>query len=197
MGWKTKTLKKTAKWAAPFSSEVDTQVRKAMKMPEIRDAYENYHGEPENFRALLKEYLETENQKNKGMRRFAAGIDTVNKTTVPLDAVLEYFTIMGGVGTAARGIKTLALSPGYLAYDAYYLGKTHDILGALGNLAYEVASWISLGSLPHLMNKYTKQADKFTIKEASKRFLRGLEERTSIIQMPKRGIDLEGLAAAA
>jgi len=175
---KKEKAKKVAKWAVPIRVDVDKQLAKALKLKEIRKAYEDYSGDPSDFKSGLRAYIEQANAKNSRMRKFAAYLDTTNKATVPFDAIADYFIVMGGVGTAARGIKSLAMSPGYLAYDAYYLGKTHDVLGSLGNLAYEVGSWISLGGLPHLLNHYTKQADKYAVKEASKRFLDGLEKKT-------------------
>jgi hypothetical protein len=178
-------IKKIAKWAAPISPNLDKQLEEAMSMRKVKEKYETFQGNPEDFKRLLRGYIERRNDTNSGMRKFALGLDSANKGTVPLDSVLDFFSIMGGVGTGARAIKTIAMSPGYLAYDAYYLGKTHDIKGTLGNVLYEGASWLMLGSLPHLINHYTHQADVYSAREGAYEFLDSLEQKTNIIDLEK------------
>ena len=109
---------------------------------------------------------------------------------------------MGGMGSGARALLTLIKSPGYLAYDAYYLGKTGDILGTLGNIAYEGVSWLAPGALTHLINRYSHQADRYIIREASERFLKSLEDRVNQPRVLKKieskvGKNEEGLREAA
>jgi len=166
----------TGRWAIPRKIDPDRQVEKAMKTREVRKAYLDYQGDPKEFRSKLREYIIQENSRNYDMRKFATALDSANKALVPVDAAIDYFTIMGGIGAAAKGIGTLGKIPVYLAYDAYYLGKTGDLAGALKNIAYETASWVSLGSLPHLINYYTHQADKHAAKDGSERFVKSLEE---------------------
>jgi len=196
---KISKIKRTAKWIAPVVIDLDEQLESALKRRDIRTAYKNYKGSPEDFKRELKDYLEQVNKENKNLRRFASYLDIVNKGTVPLDAALDYLNIMAGVGYAARAIETVAKAPGYLAYDAYYLGKTGDLTGALGNIAYEIGSWASLGALPHLINWYTRKVDKQTLNKATERFLKGLEKKIIDITPKKqtRKEDLEELARAA
>lgn len=169
--------KKAAKWAIPAYPDLDKQLKKAMGLSDVKAAYRDYKGDPENFKQMLTSYIERSNINNRRMRQAASVMDTVNKSTVPLDSILDYLNIVGGIGYAAKGIETIAKSPGYLAYDLYYLGKTGDVMGALANVAYEIGSWACLGSLPHLMNRYTKQSDRYSVKEASKEFLSSLKGR--------------------
>lgn len=173
-------VKEVAKWAAPIISgpDLDSQLDKAMSRKDISKAFTEYRGDPKNFRDSLREYIRQENEKNYGLIKFSRFIDSFNKATVPVDAALDYFNIMGGVGSAARGLKTLATLPGYLAYDMYYLGKTGDFVGTLKNIGYEGISWLMLGSIPHLLNNYTNQTDNYSIESASQRFMKGLEART-------------------
>jgi len=183
---KLEKAKKIARYVAPIRPDLDKQVEKAMKRKDIKKAYKEFRGDPTDFRAGLRNYIEQVNADNKNLRRFAAYLDIVNKATVPLDVAIDAFNIVFGVGTGARAIKTLAMLPGYLAYNAYYLGKTHDVVGTLGQAAYELGSWITLGRLPHLVNYYTWQADRYAVKEGSEEFLEnigGLEEK--IIEFPK------------
>ncbi|MBU0957519.1 MAG: hypothetical protein KKF56_01775 [Nanoarchaeota archaeon] len=175
-------IRKVAKWAMPLTPDIERQLDKAMKRKDIRDAYMEAQ-DPEKFKGVLKDYIEQENAGISRMRKFGLALDTVNKATVPYDSLMDYLNIIGGgLGTGLQAIKTAAMLPGYLAYDAYYLAKTHDIIGTLGNIGYEGLSWLTLGSLPHLHNRYTSQADKYAVKNSSKRFLerlksKGLEEK--------------------
>lgn len=166
---------KTARYAAPFSPNTERQIGLALKMPEIRKAYKEFAGDPREFIDSLRRYIEIENSQNYVMRKLAGTIDTANKALVPVDAFLDYMAFFGGVGTGAKAIGTLAKMPAYLAYDAYYLAKTGDFVGTLGNAVYELGSWFLPGSLPHLLNRYSKQADKYSVREASEDFLKGLE----------------------
>jgi hypothetical protein len=199
------TTKKFANWAVPIKTDLDRQLREAMRLKEVKYSYKNFSGDPTEFKNLLREYLERTNERNSRMRKLAAYLDSANKATIPFDAVTDAFIIAGGVGTAAKGIKSLAMSPGYLVYDAYYLGKTHDIPGAMGNAVYEALSWLSLGSLPHLINHYTRQAEKYNVKEGSKEFLKSdllksIDNKIINFEEEKaksKKADLEGLAKAA
>jgi len=163
---------KTGKSMIASKFNVGSQLEKALKMKDVQEAYRNYQGNPENFKQGLRAYLEQVYSENYKLRNFARTVDSANRATIPIDAALDYFNIMGGVGYAAKGLKTLAMLPGYLAYDLYYTAKTKDLLGGLViNPVYEILSWASLGALPHVLAKYSKQADKYMVKEASKRFL--------------------------
>ncbi|MBR9705781.1 hypothetical protein GOV14_01980 [Candidatus Pacearchaeota archaeon] len=174
------TLKSTTRWAAPalFKPNIDKQVKKAMRKKEIKKAFNDYEGDPDNFKGKLKSYIEQENQRNYRLIKTANVLDSFNRATIPIDSILDYFSIMGGLGTAAKGIKTLAVTPGYLAYDLYYLGKTGDVAGALGNVGYEGVSWAVLGGLPHLLNHYTRQAEAYSVKKGSSNFLESISGKT-------------------
>ncbi len=194
------SIKKTVKWAAPvfFKPNLDGQVEKAMKRKDIKKKFLDYEGDPKNFKESLRDYIEKENLGSYRLRKFSNFIDSFNKATVPIDSALDYFNIMGGVGYAAKGLKTLATAPGYLAYDLYYLGKTGDIFGTLKNIGYEGISWLSLGSIPHLLNHYTKQSEKYAIKKGSEKFLASLESKTiSFEEERAKRENLEDLAEAA
>lgn len=194
----TKGIKKTARWALPVKPDIDNQLKKAMKRKDIKKAFKEYDGTEERFMGRLKGYIERTNEKDHNLRKFALYLDAANKSLIPIDSMLDYANIAAGVGFATRGMLTLAKTPGYLAYDAYYLGKTGDLAGTLGNTVYELGSWFSLGSLPHIINHYTKQVDKHTTKKASKEFLMGLEKK--VIVFPKKtakDTNLEELSIAA
>lgn len=194
------TIKKTVKWAAPvlFKPDLDEQVERAMKRKDIKKAFLDYEGDPKNFKESLRSYIEKENLRSYRLIKFSNFMDSFNKVTVPIDSALDYFNIMGGLGYAAKGLKTLAAAPGYLAYDLYYLGKTGDVSGTLKNIGYEGISWLSLGSIPHLMNYYTKQTEKYAVKKGSEGFLKSLESKTiSFEEEKKKKESLEDLAKAA
>lgn len=181
MGIITKTVKapiSAAKLIIPKAQDVEDQLKKAFNRSDIKEAYRNYEGNPESFKSGLRAYLEQVDSENRRLYGFARTLDSVNRATVPIDGALDYLNLAGGIGYGARAIKTLATSPGYLAYDAYYTAKTGDVVGGLIlNPAYEVLSWASLGSLPHVMRHYTTQLNKRTIKEASSRFLKRLKSQ--------------------
>lgn len=169
----------------PRGFDVEKQLGLALKRGDVRKAYESYEGDPETFKQHLRGYLTQVDDEHRRLYGFARTLDAANRATIPIDGALDYLNYMGGVGAAARAIKSLASGVGYLAYDAYYTAKTGDVIGGLvTNPAYEVLSWASPGALPHIMRHYTKQLDKLTVKEASKRFLRklrasNLEDRIS------------------
>lgn len=174
---------KIGRWVLPGKS-LDELLEGALKRKDVAEAFKNSGKEYKDFKEELRYHLESSNERNKYLRSFARLIDTANKSTVPIDAVLDYFNIMGGVGSGARALLTLVRSPGYLAYDAYYLGKTHDVLGTLGNIIYEGVSWFVPGSITHLINRYTKQADKYIIEDGVKYFLEK-EASSKIKKLPK------------
>jgi hypothetical protein len=197
---KVKNLKKTAKWVAPalFSPDIDRQVEIAMKEKDVRSAYKEYQGKPEDFVKSLKYHIGRENDNNYKLIKVSQYLDSFNKATVPIDTILDSLDYLGGIGLAAGGIKDLATLPGYLAYDFYYLGKTGDIAGTLKNIGYEGISWLSFGGLPHLLNHYTAQSEKYAAKKGSKEFLKNLEQRTvDFAGERKRREGLEDIAMAA
>ena len=74
--------------------------------------------------------------------------------------------------------------------------KTGKTIDALKNAGYEALSWVSPGSLPHLLRHYTTQADKYVVETSSKNFLHGLEKKVLQLPKPKKtGESLEKLAA--
>ena len=167
----------------PGRVDSDSQLEKALKRKDVREALANYQGDPESFKAGLRYHIEKSNYGFERLRKFASTIDGVNRATVPIDGALDYFNVALGVGYAAKGIKTLALAPGYLAYDAYYTAKTGDVLrGMILNPAYEVLSWASLGALPHILRHYTKQVDKKATEEGSKKFLDNLSKKNESLE---------------
>jgi len=182
-------------------TSLDKQLEKAMERSDIRKAYAGFKGEPSIFKKTLRNYIERENAKNHNLKRLAKTVDVANKASIPYDAVTDYFTIMGGVGFAAKAIKDLLFLPGYLAYNAYYVGKTGKIWDGLKNVGYEALSWFSLGGFPHLFSHYAKQADKYSTEQASKNFLKSLEHGglEKIISLPdeKKGQLKEGSRLAA
>lgn len=168
----------------PSPPDIDKQVTRALKRPEVKRALKEYDGDPEKFRAGLKYEIERTNKDFYRLRKLANVVDGANRATIPIDAAMDYFNIMGGVGYAAKGIKDLAMAPGYLAYDTYYTAKTGDIIGGLVvNPAYEVLSWASLGALPHLLRHYSKQVDKKAVEEGSSRFLTRLKKNKSLEEL--------------
>lgn len=170
--------KEKTKFIVPERVDVESQLEKALKRADVKKALAQYDGDPRNFREGLRISIGRNNEEFSRLRRFASVLDGANRATMPIDGALDYFNIALGVGYAARGIKDLAMAPGYLAYDAYYTAKTGDALhGLLINPAYEVLSWVSLGSLPHLLRHYTKQVDKKAIENGSKMFLNKLSSK--------------------
>ncbi len=160
-------------------NDMDSQLEIALNRKDVRQALRNYKGNPQNFKDGLRYELEQVNYEFSRLKKFATTLDYANKASVPIDSALDYFNIVGGVGYAAKGIKDLAVAPGYLAYDAYYTAKTGDAIGGLLiNPAYEVLSWASLGGLPHILSHYSKQVNKRTIVEASNRFLNKLNSKS-------------------
>lgn len=113
--------------------------------------------------------------KNENLRRMAGYVDTADKALVPIDAVADYFKIMGGVGYGISAAKELVEAVFKLPYMAYYAIKTGDFLGALGNLLYEGLSWFIPGSLLDLTNRYADQADRYIERTAAQEFLQRLE----------------------
>ena len=194
-------VKKVAKWAVPAFVDVDSQVEESLKDKMVQKALERYDGNIENFKNGLRGYIEYENQKNSRLRNSATTLDSANKALVPVDATLDAFSILGGIGYAAKGLVTLAKLPAYMAYDAYYLGKTHDLKGTLENTAYEAISWFVPGSIPHLLNRYTSQADRYATKKGIERFLYSLDKKLADVEeLPveeRKGQKLEDMAKAA
>ncbi|PJE81611.1 hypothetical protein COU58_01550 [Candidatus Pacearchaeota archaeon CG10_big_fil_rev_8_21_14_0_10_32_42] len=181
-----KSVKKGAEWYYPIHTDLDTQIKYAFKDKAIQEAYDSFDGSPEQFIEELEKYIKIENYKNRKLKSFGSKIDATNKTLVPVDATLDAFAIFGGVGTGLKALMTLGKLPAYLAYNLYYLAKTHDFKGALGNLAYEATSWALPGSATHLINKYAPQADKYATKKGIERFLKGLEKKVLEPEKKKR-----------
>lgn len=167
---------KTAKWAVPLTSDLDKQVDKALRRKEIGKAYEEYEGDKEEFVERLKKHIGYENQKNRRLRYFATALDTGNKALVPYDSMLDAFSILAGVGAGTKGLITLGKIPTYLAYDTYYLTHTGDVGGAIKNLGWESVAWFIPGSLPHLINRYTHQADDYAVKRGGENFIKSLKK---------------------
>ena len=194
-------VKGFAKWAVPIFGDIDKQVNYALKDEKVQEAIDNYDGNIENFKNRLRSYIDIENQKNSRLRNSAATLDSANKALVPVDATLDAFSILGGIGYAAKGLVTLAKLPAYLAYDAYYLGKTHDLSGTLGNTVYEAFSWFVPGSIPHLINRYSNQADAYATNKGIERFLYSLEKKLADVEeLPvkeRKRQKLEDMAKAA
>lgn len=180
----------------PKKTDIDKQIDKALKNKEIRKAYEEYRGNPKDFIEGLKYDIMQENYKNRRLKYAAEILDTANKVTVPVDSAIDASSILLGIGTAVKGIETLAKIPIYTAYDLYYAGKTHDIAGALKNLGYEAISWFTPGSLPHLLKHYQNQANSFAVKKGSEKFLNRLEKKIKVSKNSE-GMNLEDLAEAA
>src|SRR3989344_3794128 len=167
----------------PARVDVESQLEKALKRKDVKEAMGRYQGAPENFKSGLRYHIEQANEDLYRLRKFASVLDGANRATMPIDGALDYFNVALGVGYAAKGIKTLALAPGYLAYDAYYTAKTGDVLrGMILNPAYEVLSWASLGALPHILRHYTKQVDKKATEEGSKKFLDNLSKKNESLE---------------
>lgn len=200
--------KKTARWAVPVSKDIERQMKTALGEKEVRNALEEYTergGGYEEFLSGLKYEIEVENYKHRRLRGTAAALDTTNKALVPVDATLDAFGIFAGVGTGAKAILTAGKIPGYLAYDTYYALNTGDVKGAIKNLGWEAISWLVPGSLTHLINRYTEQADEYSAKNGGKNFANRVKKNldAKIIQTTeedfkpknKRQMDLEELAA--
>lgn len=177
-------VKRTGKWAtAPLRTDLEGLVSKAAEKPEVKAVLS---ARPES-RDSLRDSLVSAYTHNRGLRRLAGYLDTANRVTVPIDATLAYFDIMGGVGVAGETLMTALRLPGYLAYDAYYALKTGDVIGALGNLAYEGISWLVPGSLPHLIGIYAAQSERQIVNEGAKKFLKAdkAAQKTSKIPRPR------------
>ena len=181
------------------SVDIDKQLADAMRLPEVRKAYQEFKGDPEKFMEGLKSYIQAENGYDNNLRKLAGYLDTGDRALVPLDTTLDAAVIFGGLGTAAKGILTLAKLPIYMTYDAYYFGKTGDLVGTLGNAIYEAGSWFIPGSLPHLIGRYAKQAEKHATKKGSERFVKkikqgGLEDK--VLEFPEQDDSVEEAIAA-
>ena len=199
--------KKTAKWAVPVSKNSEAQIKTALGEKEVRNALEEYMqrgGDYDKFVEGLMYDIEIENYKHRRLRGTATALDTTNKALVPVDVTLDAFGILAGVGTGARAILTAGKMPAYLAYDTYYALNTGDVGGAIKNLGWEAISWLVPGSLTHLINRYTKQADVYSAKQGGKNYTKRIKKSldAKIIQgteedfKPKRKQqDLEELAA--
>jgi len=165
-----KIARNTGDWVAkPLKGvSLESLVTKAIDAPEVKGVLAV---RPWSV-AYLKQYLGEAATHNRLLRRLAGYLDTANRVTVPIDTALDYSNVVYGVGLAGRAIGTMLKLPGYLAYSAYYAGKTGDFLGALGNLAYEGISWLVPGSLPHLISRYTHQSEKRIVDEGVSKFLK-------------------------
>lgn len=122
---------------------------------------------------------------NLRLRKFAGYVDTIDKFLVPIDMVADYMKIMGGVGYGISTAKELIEGIFKLPYIVYYTIKTGDIVGAIGNLIYEGLSWFIPGSILDLTNRYARQADKYIVNTAAKKFSQGLEATVQAKAKPK------------
>lgn len=163
--------------------DLDKQLKNAMKRNDIKVALHKYSGSREDFESSLKNYIAIENYKNKNLERTAKTLDYTNKAIMPVDAGLDALGFLGGIGYGAGALVDVFVKlPVYSAYNAYYFGKTHDIYGVLKNIGYEAASWLSPGSLPHLMSHYIGQAENYATEKGSEMFLKGIGEGGSVIE---------------
>ncbi len=198
---KLEGMANASKYVAPslVGENLDKQMYKALDRSEIKDAMKLYSGSDADFKKSLKLYISEENRKNERLNKVAGVLDAANKALVPVDATLDAIGWLGGIGFGAKAlIDVFAKLPSYAAYNAYYMGKTHDTYGLMKNAGYEVASWFSPGSIPHLFEHYAPQAEEYSVKKGSEMFLKGLEKRSNVIRgdFGKKG-DLEDLALAA
>jgi hypothetical protein len=194
-----KGIGKTAKWAVPTTANVEKQVKDALSDKEVSEAYSSYEGDSDKFVTDLKGYIERENYKNSRLKHLSDVMDVTNKALMPVDATLAAFNIFAGVGTAAEGVITLGKLPGYLAYDAYYFGKTHDLKGTAENIVWEATAWLVPGSLPHLINHYSQQADRYAVKKGIEEFLKKIKQKDNVISLDdyRKNKNLESISEAA
>ncbi len=170
-----KKIEDAAKWTVPVFKrpDLEEQLKKAKEYDEIKEILSNAKDEREYgfLERKLKDHISGVNDENSNLYTFAALVDTFDKALVPVDVVADYMKIMGGVGYGISAGKELIEAPVKLVYSSYYLGKTKDLIGFLGNIIYEGLSFFLPGSLLDLTNRYLKQAEKYTLKTAVKRFV--------------------------
>lgn len=190
-------VKDVAKWTVPVLKQpnLEEQLTKAKGYDDIRNVLAQARSKQEydSLEARLRQHIEGVNYENRNLYRFAKLVDTYDKALVPVDVVADYMKIMGGVGYGISAAKELVEAPVKAAYSAYYLGKTKDLKGFLYNIVYEGLSFFVPGSLLDLTNHYVKQAEKYTVKTAVKRFIeevkkpqevRSITEERAVVPSP-------------
>lgn len=170
-----KKIEEAGKWTLPIFNKPDLeeQLKKAKEYDGIKEILNNAKDEREYslLERRLKDNIDVVNKENSNLYNFAKLVDTYDKALVPIDVAADYMKIVGGVGYGISAAKELVEAPVKLAYSSYYLGKTKDLMGFLGNIIYEGLSFFLPGSLLDLTNHYLKQADKYTVKTAVDRFV--------------------------
>lgn len=171
----TKKIEEAVKWTLPVFKKpnLEEQLKKAKEYSGIKEILANAKDEREYgfLERRLKDHIDNVNNENSNLYNFAKLVDTYDKALVPIDVVADYMKIVGGVGYGISAAKELVEAPVKLAYSSYYLGKTKDLMGFLGNIVYEGLSFFLPGSLLDLTNHYLKQAEKYTLKTAVNRFV--------------------------
>ncbi len=168
-------LKDAGKWTLPVfkTPNLEDQLQRAKGYTEVKELFartrsrEEYNG----LEQRLRQHIEGVNYDHRNLYRFAKLVDTYDKALVPIDVVADYMKIMGGIGYGLSAGKELLEAPVKIAYNSYYLGKTGDLRGFFYNIIYEGLSFFLPGSLLDLTNHYLKQAEKYTVKNAVKRFV--------------------------
>ncbi|GEM_PF-4514485 len=168
-------LKDAGKWAVPVfkTPNLEEQLAAAKTYEPVKAllARAGSRQEYDNLEARLRQHIEGVNYDHRNLYRFAKLVDTYDKALVPVDVVADYMKIMGGIGYGLSAGKEIVEAPAKIAYNAYYVGKTKDLRGFLYNILYEGLSFFLPGSLLDLTNHYLKQAEKYTVKNAVKRFV--------------------------
>ncbi|HLD13023.1 MAG TPA: hypothetical protein VJB87_05550 [Candidatus Nanoarchaeia archaeon] len=193
-------LRDAGKWAVPalVSPNVDDQLAKAKSYDPVRLALQGSKSRDEYNRLedVLRHHLVDTNAENGRLHHFAGLLDTYDHALVPVDAVADYMKIMGGSGFALSAAKEIVEAPAKMAYNSYYLGKTHDLMGFLKNIVYEGLSFLLPGSLLDLTNRYVHQADKYAVKQAVDRFDRDAKQGR-LFQLPRKDSLMDRVNRAA
>lgn len=163
-------------WMFPLASMNESKLESTVNdvlnnYPDIRNSVSKNPA----YREELKYAVRDAYTENLRLRRLAGYVDTIDKFLVPFDIVADYMKIMGGIGYGLSTAKEIVEAAFKLPYIAYYATKTGDLVGAVTNLIYEGLSWFIPGSVLDLTNRYAKQADKYIVQTAAKKFSQGLE----------------------
>lgn len=171
-----KGIKRISSWAVPTESRLDKDgldgvVDHIIKTNrKVRDIFSTNPDRGDRLRKELEYAVLDAYDENHRLRKLAGYIDTMDKALVPVDVIADYMKIMGGVGYGLSTAKELVEMGPKLLYLAYYLKKSGDLVGVVGDLAYEGLSWFLPGSLLDLTNRYANQAEKYVLKTASSKF---------------------------
>ena len=122
-------------------------------------------------------HVEEVSKENRKLRYFAKTADTVDRVLVPIDALADAAGILTGIGYGISVSKELLEAPFKIANTLYYTAKTKEYLTPMKDLGYELLSFVIPGSLLDLTNRYIKRADKYTIKEAVRRFVKEVKDK--------------------